>query len=173
MNLTKVHTRCPEGAMRTRVQLQICALFVVISMSATLLSGVAGQYPPPPIWGGGNCTYNADCGIPAANCRETREQCTSLSGSCQNGVCVCVGPQFGCANCAARTTLVRDPSDPTKFIYTTMVPMLDGSGKYVDICSEPLGGGRITADSNCGVGRCIGGHCVCQLGGVLMEVGRR
>jgi hypothetical protein len=51
-------------------------------------------------------------------------------------------------------------------MYTTLQPMLDGSGRYIDIRKFKRGGAVCTTDSNCGRtgGLCIGGKCVCPMG---------
>ena len=43
--------------------------------------------------------------------------------------------------------------------------MLDGSGRSIDICSVPRGGGACTVDIECGRqgGLCLGGKCVCPM----------
>lgn len=105
------------------------ALFAVLA-TVVLVPAVA-QYPPAPNSGGLPCTHDFECGIPAADCPTTRDNCVSLSGKCEGGKCVCLGEQFGCPNCGGRTHLVRNATDPSKFYYSTVLPMLDGSGKMV------------------------------------------
>jgi len=121
------------------------------------------DYPPAPGSGGAECTVDAECGIPAANCRELRDGCSSMSGRCDGGHCVCRTNYYGCSNCHAKATLDRSPTDPTKFEYTTFHAMLDGSGKRVDECSVPHGGKLCQTDEDCGGrgGLCISQHCVC------------
>eukprot|EP00039_Didymoeca_costata_P018768 m.334883 g.334883 ORF g.334883 m.334883 type:complete len:231 (-) comp17459_c0_seq1:43-735(-) len=120
------------------------------------------DYPPAPGSGGAKCKLNADCGIPAANCRQVRDQCASLSGNCDNGVCKCATNYYGCSNCAAKSILVRSEKDPNQFVYSTQHPMLDGSGKSLNECDFPHGGKLCQTDFDCGVaGYCLGSHCVC------------
>ena len=62
--------------------------------------------------------------------------------------------------------MTRNTSDPSgqSFYWSSVVPMLDGSGRSVDICSVPRGGGTCTNDTQCGGlggGFCLAGQCVC------------
>lgn len=38
---------------------------------------------------------------------QLRDRCISMSGSCENGHCVCATEYYGCGNCHAKSTLVR------------------------------------------------------------------
>jgi len=140
-------------------------LMAITYISCTSTSSVVSDYPPAPDSGGKECTINAECGIPAANCNQLRKDCASLSGDCINGHCVCKLNQYGCSNCAARSTLVRDPSDPSKFEYSTMHEMLDGSHRTIDECHIKIGGGHCRSDHDCNGrgGLCIASQCVCPL----------
>lgn len=122
------------------------------------------DYPPAPGSGGAECTINAQCGIPAANCASLREQCASLTGECDHGKCVCKTNQFGCSNCAAHSTTVRDPSDPNNYVYTTDVHLLDGSHRVIDQCRYAHGGKVCQSDLDCGGigGLCLANTCVCD-----------
>jgi len=128
-------------------------------------AAAAAGFPPAPGSGGSACTLDAHCGFPAADCQQKREKCASLSGSCVKGHCVCATEGFTCANCEGQATLVRDPNDITKFIYTSQMPYLNGTRGTFDSCAEPRGGSVCKADTDCGsqnAGLCIGGTCVCQ-----------
>eukprot|EP00043_Microstomoeca_roanoka_P016699 m.171907 g.171907 ORF g.171907 m.171907 type:complete len:226 (-) comp16509_c5_seq1:213-890(-) len=127
---------------------------------------IASDYPPAPHSGGKACSLNAQCGIPAANCDSLRDQCASLTGSCVNKACKCAANMYGCPNCHAKSILTRNTTDPSQFEYSTKMAMLDGSGRYVDICSVPQGGGKCSSDKDCGGlgGLCIGSQCVCPDG---------
>jgi hypothetical protein len=69
-------------------------------------------------------------------------------------------------NCHGQATLQRNTTDPSEFDWSAIVPMLDGSGRSVSICSVPHGGGACTSDSQCGRqgGLCLAGSCVCTQG---------
>lgn len=140
----------------------VVVAFTIIALTSQ--HGVA-QYPPAPGSGGAKCSIDAECGIPAANCQQLREKCASLSGQCKNGQCVCAEEYYGCSNCAAKATLVRNATDPNKFEYTTTHEMLDGTGRTINECSWefPRGGKLCQVDLDCSGrgGLCLAGHCVC------------
>lgn len=52
--------------------------------------------------GGKPCQLNVECGIPSANLQTEREYTASLSGSCENGRCVCATGSYGCDSCWAQ-----------------------------------------------------------------------
>eukprot|EP00056_Hartaetosiga_gracilis_P010727 m.159782 g.159782 ORF g.159782 m.159782 type:complete len:239 (+) comp13377_c2_seq2:868-1584(+) len=139
--------------------------FVVAGVSASVEreSYSLADYPPAPGSGNATCSINAQCGIPAANCPLLRDSCISLTGSCKKKRCVCAMNMYGCSNCHAKAVLVRDKQDPSKFEYTTKLPMMDGSGREVNICKFPQGGSTCKVDSDCGNvgGLCLGHSCVC------------
>mmetsp|Transcript_14897 Transcript_14897/g.38167 ORF Transcript_14897/g.38167 Transcript_14897/m.38167 type:complete len:224 (+) Transcript_14897:240-911(+) len=129
-----------------------------------LAVGVAADWPPAPRSGGAPCSVNAECGVPAANCNMLREECVSMTGSCQDGRCICKANDFGCPNCHAKAILDRSPEDPTTFQYRTEHPMLDGTrGRLLDECAAPSGGKSCSTDLECGGqgGLCIASKCVC------------
>ncbi|EGD77786.1 hypothetical protein PTSG_08876 [Salpingoeca rosetta] len=138
-----------------------------VAVAVLLMAMMAcADYPPAPNSGGAKCSINAECGIPAANCQSLRDKCASLTGSCKNSTCVCAANMYGCPNCHAKAVLDRDPDDPTQFRYSTKLPMYDGSGRYIDVCSVPHGGSKCKADEDCGGmgGLCLDQHCVCPDG---------
>ncbi len=89
-----------------------------------------------------------------------------MTGACAKGKCVCDANMYACGNCAAQATVVANPADPTQYEYTTLVPVLNGSGGSVDICEFPRGGGACSTDAECGGsgGLCLGSRCVCPMG---------
>lgn len=79
----------------------------------------------------------------------------------------CIEHFFKCTrNCAGQSVLERNTTDPSQFYWSSVQPMLDGSGRYVDICSVPRGGGTCSTDAQCGLqgGLCLAGQCVCPMG---------
>lgn len=81
-------------------------------------------------------------------------------------VCLCDANMYACSNCAGQAVLVRNDTDPTQFYYTSVKPMLDGSGRSIDVCKYPRGGARCNVDTDCGGtgGLCIANRCVCPMG---------
>eukprot|EP00051_Salpingoeca_urceolata_P002139 m.47531 g.47531 ORF g.47531 m.47531 type:complete len:232 (-) comp11926_c0_seq1:191-886(-) len=152
----------------------VAVVLAALSLIACVGHGVGhaaiiSDWPPAPNSGGGSCAVNAQCGIPAANCRSTpdRDNCASLSGTCaaKNHTCTCKTAYYACSNCAGKAQLVRNTSDPSKFFYTSKYEALDGSGKMVDVCSVPRGGAACSSDAQCGArGLCVHGSCVCYDG---------
>ncbi len=53
-------------------------------MLLLLCAATLADYPPAAGSGNASCNYNADCGVPAANCDTLRQDCVSLTGHCQN-----------------------------------------------------------------------------------------
>jgi len=145
---------------------------IVTVMLIVTASGIVNDFPPAPGSGGANCTWNADCGIPAADCDSLREACVSLTGHCNNttpgkpGKCECAANIFGCSNCAGQSILVRNETDPSQYYYSMDREMLDGSRRTINLCAFGRGGDNCTRDAECGGlhGLCIGGNCVCYQG---------
>ena len=129
--------------------------------------------PPAPGSGGASCSLNVTCGIPAANCDTFREKCISSSGYCDaGGHCECDNVQFACGNCAGKAHLDRNESNPDQFIWSTKMPLLNGSRGEIDVCDAPYGGATCKADGDCSPqagGLCIAGHCVCPFGWVCAD----
>jgi len=131
------------------------------------------RFPPAPGSGGAQCSLNVTCGIPAANCPYFREKCISSSGFCDaDGTCKCDNVQFACSTCAGKAHLDRDPMNPSTFIWSTKMPLLNGSKGEIDVCDAPYGGALCKADHECSPqagGLCLGGHCVCPYGWVCAD----
>eukprot|EP00035_Acanthoeca_spectabilis_P023509 m.449707 g.449707 ORF g.449707 m.449707 type:complete len:223 (-) comp19859_c0_seq1:132-800(-) len=137
---------------------------MTITVLLLVLSGMAAaDWPPAPNSGGARCTVDAECGIPAANCNQLREDCASLTGTCEGGKCLCKANYFGCPNCHAKAILQRSTENLSEFRYHTEHPMLDGSRRILDECAIPSGGKTCTDDEDCGGrgGMCIAGLCAC------------
>eukprot|EP00049_Salpingoeca_infusionum_P009711 m.164974 g.164974 ORF g.164974 m.164974 type:complete len:247 (+) comp14415_c0_seq2:2610-3350(+) len=149
------------------VHLTVAALVAAaLQLSVPVHSQGLGDWPPAPHSGGKACNIDAQCGIPAANCPSLRRKCASLTGSCISGRCMCAANMYGCPNCHAKATLVRNTTDVSQFYYTTEQPLLNGSASSVNICTAPQGGGACSADTDCGTlgGLCLDKTCVCPDG---------
>eukprot|EP00038_Savillea_parva_P008947 m.180236 g.180236 ORF g.180236 m.180236 type:complete len:225 (-) comp14952_c0_seq1:89-763(-) len=139
----------------------------MMKTSLLLLTGLVGaafgDWPAAPNSGGAPCTVDAECGIPAANCVQLREDCASLTGTCESGVCVCKANYFGCPNCHAKSILERSTENVMEFRYHSEHAMLDGTRRTLDECAVPSGGKACGGDHDCGGrgGMCIAGRCAC------------
>eukprot|EP00053_Salpingoeca_punica_P018936 m.188387 g.188387 ORF g.188387 m.188387 type:complete len:235 (+) comp17535_c3_seq9:2559-3263(+) len=155
--------RQQPGHWHARSRLAAACSLLCVAVVAIV---VRADYPPVPGSGGQPCKVDAHCGIPAANCPSLREECSSLTGNCVGGFCACNENMWCCGNCAGQAHVVRNSTDPTQFEYTSLMDMLDGSGRQVDLCSVPLGGSPCSDDVHCGNkgGMCIAGMCVCPQG---------
>ena len=85
----------------------------------------------------------------AALCLQLREDAASITGSCENGVCVCANG-YGCAGCHINGN--------------TELSYLSEPWGTIDVCTNPFGGGLYTDDAECGNGLCLSGKCVCYSG---------
>ena len=85
----------------------------------------------------------------AALCLQLREDAASITGSCENGVCVCANG-YGCAGCHINGN--------------TELSYLSEPWGTIDVCTNPFGGGLCTDDAECGNGLCLSGKCVCYSG---------
>lgn len=73
--------------------------------------------------GGGSCSLQADCGLPAANLASLREKTVSMTGKCVRGECECLG-NYACSTCAIQEHLVRNATDPAKYYGNMAVPQM-------------------------------------------------
>ncbi|KAK8797286.1 hypothetical protein WA158_004494 [Blastocystis sp. Blastoise] len=104
--------------------------------------------------GGGSCSYDIQCGVPAANLVQLREETKSLTGKCVNKTCEC-SEDYSCSYCHGHLEVQADGT------LTTYKRYNGESTRWIDVCSIQWGGNTCYMDSQCYNGLCIHGKCVC------------